>query len=177
MADNKPSLEQITKGLKICTSVTGNCSNGGKCTDCYLCGHPMCAAILHQDAIDFMNAQNAKISEHDNSILQLLRESADPDTATAQYEKCLRENQRAEYLKKLEDRITELEHEKFALLEHEKLVSAEKIESTKCEIVNHIYSKIKSHMYYIDHPKQHRVIDEDDINNIMKEVGEYIENM
>ena len=40
----------------------------------------------------------------------------------------------------------------------------------KAEAYKEFVNKIKVHAYYIDFPKEHRVVDEDDIDNILKEL-------
>ena len=47
------------------------------------------------------------------------------------------------------------------------------IKTAKAEAYKEFVNKIKVHAYYIDFPKEHRVVDEDDIDNLLKElVGE-----
>ena len=40
----------------------------------------------------------------------------------------------------------------------------------KAEAHKELVNKIKVHAYYIDFPKEHRVVDEDDIDNLLKEL-------
>ena len=46
----------------------------------------------------------------------------------------------------------------------------EKLKTAKAEAYKEFVNKIKVHAYYIDFPKEHRVVDEDDIDNILKEL-------
>ena len=51
--------------------------------------------------------------------------------------------------------------------------------TAKTEAIKEFERKIKAHAYYIDVPKEHRVVDEDDIDTVLKEVTEsvnYAEN-
>ena len=42
----------------------------------------------------------------------------------------------------------------------------------RAEAIKEFERKIKAHAYYIDVPKEHRVVDEDDIDAILKEMTE-----
>ena len=44
------------------------------------------------------------------------------------------------------------------------------IKTAKAEAYKEFVNKIKVHAYYIDFPKEHRVVDEDDIDNLLKEM-------
>ena len=44
--------------------------------------------------------------------------------------------------------------------------------TAKNEAVKEFERKIKAHAYYIDVPKEHRVVDEDDIDTVLKEMTE-----
>lgn len=47
------------------------------------------------------------------------------------------------------------------------------VKQLKADAIKEFDRKIKAHAYYIDYPKEHRVVDEDDIDNLVKEmVGE-----
>ena len=51
---------------------------------------------------------------------------------------------------------------------------AECLNEIKAEAYKEFVNKIKVHAYYIDFPKEHRVVDEDDIDNILKELEDKI---
>ena len=46
------------------------------------------------------------------------------------------------------------------------------VQTAKAEAVKEFERKIKAHAYYIDVPKEHRVVDEDDIDAVLKEMTE-----
>ena len=46
------------------------------------------------------------------------------------------------------------------------------LNAIKAEALNEFERKIKAHAYYIDTPKEHRVVDEDDIDAVLKEMTE-----
>ena len=51
-------------------------------------------------------------------------------------------------------------------------VMKENISQTETEAIKEFERKIKAHAYYIDTPKEHRVVDEDDIDAVLKEMTE-----
>ena len=59
----------------------------------------------------------------------------------------------------------------YSQVDLERLVK--NLDDIKAEAIKEFDRKIKAHAYYIDYPKEHRVVDEDDIDNLVKEmVGE-----
>ena len=48
------------------------------------------------------------------------------------------------------------------------------VANAKSETVKEFERKIKAHAYYIDVPKEHRVVDEDDIDAVLKEMTESV---
>ena len=47
---------------------------------------------------------------------------------------------------------------------------AKGVKQIKSEVIKEFERRIKSHAYYISFPKEHRVVDEDDIDNLVKEM-------
>jgi FtsZ-binding cell division protein ZapB len=60
------------------------------------------------------------------------------------------------------------ENKHYAELEQGCYVTGYK--NIKAEAYKEFVNKIKVHAYYIDFPKEHRVVDEDDIDNLLKEL-------
>ena len=48
----------------------------------------------------------------------------------------------------------------------------EKIKTATIEAIKEFAERLKVHAYYISFPKEHRVVDEDDIDNLVKEMTE-----
>lgn len=76
--------------------------------------------------------------------------------------------QKAEIEKLKTDKIIAERHEKDARDLFKQTVK--QLETTKSEAIKEFVRKIKSHAYYIDFPKEHKVVDEDDIDNLLKEM-------
>lgn len=79
MNNKKPTNNDITKALDICSKSTNGCSHSKyTCEDCYLNGQPMCSSVLLQDAIDLHTRQQAEI---DSLRADLKRACAEIDNA------------------------------------------------------------------------------------------------
>ena len=48
------------------------------------------------------------------------------------------------------------------------------IQTSKTEAIKEFERKIKAHAYYIDVPKEHRVVDEDDIDTVLRDMTESV---
>ena len=180
-SDKKITDSEIVKALDICSKSTNGCSHSNyTCEDCYLNGQPMCSSVLLQDTIDFFNrlqAENESITEKFKCRQTVYAEFSkiiqDKNAEIIRLSSILKKKGRE--LTRKRKRCDELVEEKIRLQKEIKTVIECKFESVsqsaKAEAYQEIVNKIKIHAYYIDFPKEHRVVDEDDIDNLLKELA------
>lgn len=107
-----------------------------------------CGKYIYGRALDLINRLQAETKEKDDVI----KAQAD---AIFLYEGSIK------------DKAAEIERYKGVI----KLLEKD-VQTAKSEAIKEFEQKIKAHAYYIDVPKEHRVVDEDDIDAVLKEMTE-----
>ena len=180
--------EEIIQALECCADIY-------YCTDCSCKEFCNDLGKLQKNALDLINHQQAEIEGQAQSIERLQIENGfirnkalveGKATATAIMAEYEQHRRTSEYIGRLNAEIERLQNDLAISKKETKRYATRRASECEdcagctqwnCDCANErsyaiemFLEKCKSHAYYIDFPKEHRVIDEDDICNIAKEM-------